>query len=173
MPAHLFTGRYPDMAPKVFKYQPVDYLSKPVEESLLDAAFDRFYDIYLTQRKESKLLSLLEQVNPVRKLSFNTRSGYVFLDPSEILYIRADWNTSEVFLTPVQSEIISSGIGKVAEQLPDSIFLKVSRSLIINKTFITKVSRKDHKLWLKRNGEEVVLEVSEKVVRGIEGRVLG
>ncbi|GEM_PF-1635870 len=169
LPALLFTGDTAEYAVRTIKYQPVDYLLKPVKSDDLRRAITTARYIIQMNTTYQKLNTLIENTNPLNKISFPTKTGFIYLDPDEILYIHADWNYCEAYLAGHHSELLSIGIGKVYQYLPSESFIRLNRSLIINKKYVRKVSRKEQKIILKKDEEEVAMEVGARGLRVMEG----
>jgi two-component system LytT family response regulator len=90
------------------------------------------------------------------------------LSPEEILYIQADWNYSEVFLSDKKSELVTINIGKLEEMLPGNIFYRISRSVIINIKYLVRVNRKKRLALLEKEGKEYTFNIPLLNIRKIE-----
>jgi two-component system LytT family response regulator len=113
--------------------------------------------------------SLLEKtILHTNKLKFNTHTGFFLLSPEEILYIQADWNYSEVFLSDKKSELVTINIGKLEEMLPGNIFYRISRSVIINIKYLVRVNRKKRLALLEKEGKEYTFNIPLLNIRKIE-----
>ncbi len=66
----------------------------------------------------------------------------------------ADWNYSELFFGVGKSELATMNIGSLEESLPKNDFFRISRSLIINVNYLTKVNRKKRLAQLIKDGQE-------------------
>ena len=168
LPCLVFTSSNQQDAARVFRYPVIDFLLKPIHVDELNRAITRFYDYRQQINNGKKLDALLSKLSGPRKLKFPTKNGYLFLDADDILYFKAEWNYSEAFLTNEQSEIISEGIGRVYEQLPSETYIRIGRSLIINKKYVSRVINKEKKLVLKKNGCEVVIDTNVKGLRTMD-----
>ena len=115
----------------------------------------------MTLSIEQRIESLERAVKNHRKLRFNTRSGFMMIHPDEIFYIEADANYSEIFYNKTQREVVSMNLGAVEALLPEQ-FIRISRSIIINSTWLTKLSGVQKKCWLKKDIEEMEFCVPEK-----------
>ena len=102
------------------------------------------------------------------KLKFNTHSGFYMLSPEDIIYIQADWNYSEVFLGEKKSELITINIGKLEEMLPKHLFYRISRSIIINVTWLVRVNRRKRLAILEKGGKEFSFKIPILNIRKIE-----
>jgi two-component system LytT family response regulator len=87
----IFVTAYDQFALKALKNHAFDYLLKPVDrKELLDCIMQ-----FKSRKQDTDLFDRLEKViygQKENKLRINTRTGYIFLDPSQILYCQADGN---------------------------------------------------------------------------------
>jgi DNA-binding LytR/AlgR family response regulator len=112
---------------------------------------------------EHRINSLEKVVHNHRKLRFNTRSGYILIHPDEIFYIEADANYSEIYLSKDKREVVSMNLGAVEEILPNQ-FIRISRSLIINSQYLTKLSSVNKKCILGKGDFQIEFSIPEKQV---------
>jgi DNA-binding LytR/AlgR family response regulator len=153
-PYIIFTTAFDNHAMQAIKTGAFDYLLKPVDPGELAAAIEKVQSDIEIHSLEHRINSLEKVVHNHRKLRFNTRSGYLLIHPDEIFYIQADWNYSEIYLSKEKHEVISMTLGSVEELLPKEIFVRINRSIIINRNFITKIQTSKRLCFLKKDGEE-------------------
>jgi two-component system LytT family response regulator len=139
-----------------------DYLLKPVESCELAISVERFLSKYRQQKLENSYNSLLNQTTK-KKLKFNTASGFTLIDPLDIIYVKADWNYSEIYLGKDKMEVITMNIGCIELLLPKCEFVRINRSTIININYLDKVQRLKRKCLLKK--DEVTYEFNIPVLR--------
>lgn len=138
-----------------------DYLLKPVKSEDLDALFFRIQENLRKRDMHHRINVLEELIMPQRKLSFNTRGGTIIIKPDDIFYIEADCNYSEIYFTKTKSEIVSMNIGSLISMLPGQ-FIRISRSIIINTDFLTRISSGLRTCYLSKNNETVEFSIPEK-----------
>lgn len=167
----IFVTAFDQYAIEAIKASAFDYLLKPVEVDELDKAIKRFR----TEKKENldeKIDTLLNEIVVSKKLRFNTRDGFILIDPKEIAYCLADGNYTEIFMRNTKKSIVTSKLKEVGALLSDyNQFLRVSRSSIINLRYLTKVNRKTKKCILSCNDQIIEVDISLKKVKEIEGLV--
>jgi two-component system LytT family response regulator len=151
------------------RYSAIDYLSKPINPVDLQNALLHFYNrtvqyVPNTQIQVLKEIMLLQN----NKLKFNTHTGFFMLAPEEIVFIQADWNYSELFISDTKSELVTINIGKLDEMLPNHIFYRINRSIIINLNYLTKVNRKKRSVILEKEGKEYAFKIPVINLRKIE-----
>jgi DNA-binding LytR/AlgR family response regulator len=160
-PAIIFVTAYNQFAIKAIKHAAFDYLLKPVDVDELRQAIERYKKEKHTRTSLSRIENLLQSLQE-EKLCFNSRTGSVFLNPSDIVYCQADGNYSIIQLSNNRKITITINIGRLIESLPSPKFKKISRSLIINKQYLAEVNRKEKVCILRVNDEEVQLSFSSK-----------
>jgi two-component system, LytTR family, response regulator len=100
---------------------------------------------------------------------FRNQSGIIFIDKDEIVYVEASGNYSVFHLANNKTETITMILGKVEEQLPEENFFRVSRSFIINLSYIKRLNTKQLNCTLAKNGFEFKCEISrEKITDLVE-----
>jgi two-component system, LytTR family, response regulator len=122
-----------------------DYLLKPVDPDEFKSLIER-YKSFCVQN----LGKAVSQVNDDNgKIRLNVRTGYILVDPDEIVLVRADGNYVEIFLRNEEKLLVSQPLGHLAEILPAKVFVRVSRSSIINMKYLRQVDKKCRKAILK------------------------
>ena len=161
MPHIIFVTAYDRYAVEAFKANATDYLLKPVEKEELMRAVKKFQSISNNQVDLQYIRKLIGKTSA--KLRFNTRNGYVLVDPNEIVYCQADGNYTEIFLQDRSKKLISHNLRTLISQLPEDSFKRISRFHAINEVFLREVDRGKH-LCLLQNGEQkVTLSYSPKL----------
>jgi two-component system LytT family response regulator len=92
----------------------------------------------LSERIDQLLISL----GMGRKLKLNTRSGFLVIDPAEIVCCTADGNYTKIFLANDRQEVISSNLGSLERMLEGDGFFRISRSGLINLKYLTHVDNR-------------------------------
>lgn len=160
-PIVVFTTAFNSYAITAIKNDAFDYVLKPIDDRELRDVIDKVRSFLEKHDIEKKMDQLEKIVRNHNKLRFNTRSGFIFIHPDEIMYIEASANYSEIHLSLENREIVSMNIGTVEDILPQH-FLRISRYHIINTAWLTKVSSTIKKCYLKKGDDEIALSISEK-----------
>lgn len=137
----VFVTAYDEYAIEAIKVSAFDYLLKPVDMDALLDSIERFR----AQRRQSNLQQLglmLEELNHKSKIKVNTRSGFILIDPQEVIHCVASGNYTEVYLVNNRVEIVTSNLGTFTDQLPGRHFFRISRSGIINLNYLSRVDNK-------------------------------
>ena len=152
-PCIIFTTAFDKYALQAIKHAAFDYLLKPINPDELTITINRFLSSSQQCAIEDKIDRLLEYINPNRKIRFNTSHGFILISPSEIVYCQADWNYTEIYMSKENKECVTMNIGSLEKMLPSDQFIRVNRSILINKQFIEKFDRKRRIIFLKASDE--------------------
>ncbi|TLP79164.1 LytR/AlgR family response regulator transcription factor [Maribacter sp. ACAM166] len=124
----IFTTAYSEYALEGYELNAVDYLLKPI-------TFERF----VTAVNKVKTSTVIDATD-----SFTIKSGYDLhkVNYDDILYIESD--SEYVTFQMAAKKIISNQRLKTVEQeLPSTLFMRVHRSYIVNKTKVTGLKGRD------------------------------
>jgi DNA-binding LytR/AlgR family response regulator len=146
-----------------------DYLLKPINPAELMEAMSRFRQQHNRAGLEEKLDRLVRLLNRHEKIRFNTRHGFMMIDPSEIVYCQADWSYTEIFLQHGKVITVSMNIGKVEELLDTTRFIRVSRSVIINISTLLSVDRKTHTCIISAGEQDREFRITSVHLRNLDG----
>lgn len=137
----IFVTAFDEFAIEAIRVSAFDYLLKPVDRDDLLDSIERFR----VQQKQGSLQQLglmLEELNHKSKIKVNTRSGFILIDPRDVLHCMASGNYTEVHLVNNRVEIVTCNLGTFAVQLPGRSFFRISRSGIINLNYLSRVDNK-------------------------------
>jgi DNA-binding LytR/AlgR family response regulator len=122
-----------------------DYLTKPFRaEDLLTAIRTRlekaktFYDLTTNSNNSSPTKSKL---GPDDYLFLPTKSNYEILPLNNVVCIISDGVYSNVFSTDGKKVLVRKLLREWEESLPETIFLRIHKSFLVNKKHIKKVEK--------------------------------
>lgn len=164
----VFVTAYEKYAIQAIKLAAFDFLLKPVDPDELHEVIRKFQLKKLQQIHENKLDVLLKQINHENRIRLNTRCGFILVDPSEIIYVQADGNYSEIILSTQKKETVTQHLGALVEMLPSGNFIRASRSCLINVAYLRKVDRKNRECKLERDGETFSVSISRGLIAGFD-----
>lgn len=147
----IITTDYDEYAIKAIKKQALDYLTKPIRKTELEAAVQK-----LIERKDRTLFS-------PRRIALPISSGSKYVEVDDILYIEAQNTRSRVTLfsvhesnAKVSEPIVLTCVLKDMElQLRRFGFCKPNQSFLINLSHIMEYIRKDGGWAVMRNGKPI------------------
>lgn len=162
----VFLTAYDEYAIKAIKYAAFDYLLKPIDEQELIESLIKF------RAKDRSLLPnnsqlLFNQLNICQKLRIKTKTGYEFLEVDDILFIEGDGSYSIVTMHNMVKHTVSKTIKDLNEDLPDSLFIRIHKTYLINKRYLKSLNIKDKICTLKHQENLIELPVSSRLVRNL------
>lgn len=142
-PGIIFITAYEHYAIQAIRNSVFDYILKPIHREELMRAIDRFRTrIKEDQKKDlTQLLLALRESGP-GKVKLNTRSGYILINPQEVVYCQADGNYTHLQLVNGNRELTTQNLGTIETILKGDSFFRASRSYLINLKFLSRVDRK-------------------------------
>ncbi len=167
-PEIIFVTAFNEFAIEAIRNAAFDYLLKPVKQVELTAAIGRLMMKQLQQNRGQQIRRLMDGVSGKGKLKISTTGGFTLINPSDILYIQADWNYTEIFFDGEKKELVTVNIGSLEEMLPPLLFFRINRSVIINFAYLVKVSRKNRLAYLVKDGKEYTFKIPLLNIRKLE-----
>jgi two-component system LytT family response regulator len=146
----VFVTAFDQYALKAIKKKAFDYLLKPVDRSELRECIIKLQDNLDKKNTPINLLDLNTPISKYYKIKINTRNGLLFINPESILYIKADSNYSDIY-TDEKMISCSFTLGKVAELLPETDFVRIGRSFIFNSRYLYQLDRKKSEITLRKD----------------------
>ena len=156
-----------NMAVQAIRHKAFDFLHTPLKPEEVLQCLNRFSSYAFQCCFTEKIDTILECVNPNTKIRFNTAHGFILLSPCYIVYCLADWNYTEIWLTRNRKEVVPLNIGKVEKMLPDRLFVRISRSVIINKSFIERLNRRNRMVTIVHGDSVQEFKVSLERVKDL------
>lgn len=168
-PGIVFVTAFDNYAIQAIRRSVFDYILKPVRKEELIQAVDRFRRrSHQEQNGElSRLIEALEQRKP-GKIKLNTRSGYVLIDPVEVVFCKADGNYTHLRMSTGSHELTTQNLGSIEDLLKHSTFFRVSRSYLVNLKYMARVDRKTSTCILEYNGELVSIKIPAQKIKMLE-----
>lgn len=129
-PAVIFTTAHSEFAVESYDYNAIDYLKKPIP-------FERFLKaVNKAMHQIENHVSMVPQKRTI-ELKIDGELQAVSLD--KIFYIQSLGNYVKVF-TDKKNHLIQVTTKELEEQLPKNAFLRIHKSFIVNRSYISHVS---------------------------------
>jgi len=134
-PQVIFTTAYKEYALNAFDLAAVDYLLKPFSLERFIVAVDKALERI---NKPSAVIQYQSEEKAESDLFIKTDSKIYRLACKDIIYAEANGNYTKIV---TKQQTLTAGITFTSfeQQLPSSIFIRVHRSFIINKSFISHI----------------------------------
>ncbi len=165
----IFITAFEKYAIQAIRASAFDYLLKPAKKAELLDTLKKLSEKVNTKITEEKFSRLILELSDQKKIKFRYRTGFIMIDPDEIIYCQADSNYSVLQLESGKSLTVSINLGKVEEILPYNSFCRISRSALVNLKYINRVDRKSMTCELFNNVSHT-LSLSKKYLQNLEER---
>ncbi len=162
----VFLTAYDEFAIKAIKYSAFDYLLKPVDKQELQETINK----YLAKKDSPKphdYSQLLDLLQTDTKLKINTANGFEFLNRDDIAFANGDGNYTELMLTNKEKRVVSKTLKDLTNDLDERNFIRVHKSYLVNKKYITEYNRKNRICVLKCNLNEFLIPVSTRLAKNL------
>ena len=169
-PAVIFITAFDQFAVAAFEVEAVDYLMKPVEPQRLQRALERGRD-YL-ERRESKPTARPEPSAHLQEFWASDLTGLVRIAARDIDRVSAERDYMRLHVGR-RSWLIHHSMAALEEGLDPEYFVRLHRSAIVRKDFITGFTRNPSGRWIARladSTEQPVGGLYSDRVRTIAGR---
>ncbi len=168
-PGIIFVTAFDHYAIQAIRNSVFDYIMKPVMQEELFSAISRFRS--KGSRKDGldlyELMAVLKG-NTVGKIKLNTRSGYMLINPDEVVYCKADGNYTHMQLSGGNNEITTQNLGAIEDLLKSGSFFRVSRSYLVNLKYLARVDRKNCLCILEYNSDSCSVKIPSQKIKMLE-----
>lgn len=161
IPEIIFTTAYDQYAIKAFELSAVDYLMKPFSKTRFDKAIEKVFSRLKQKTKTAANVRQMsekakEDAGPIERVFVKTGTKIDVLPIAEIIRIEAQDDYVE-FITASKKYLKKETMGSMENSLPDTQFIRVHRSHIINVNFIKKIEKygKESHIIILNDGSEV------------------
>ena len=138
------------------------YLMKPISIDELIKAVDYVTEI---KTKEDALQDqvLIPKTNNVNgKITIPQQDGFEVINTSDILYVKADDNYTEIYLNTNKKKLVSKTLKYFEDALNDTNFARVHKSYLVNVNEIVKYVKGKGGSVVLSNGKEIMVSASKK-----------
>jgi two-component system LytT family response regulator len=157
---------YPEYLLKAFELAAIDYLVKPVSIANLEKAIARFREHAGTP---TGLQNLINAIQEEKLLKFKSYNGLFLLRPEDIVYVEADREYACMFFSGGAKEDVFERLGEIEKKLPPETFMRVGKSVIVNRKFIRKIT--DKMLQLSTPTANYQVEISKHAIKELKERI--
>ena len=149
----IFTTSHSHYAIKAFRFNALDYLIKPIQETELDEAVKRLLkSAGNTIEVQHALSNLQSQSVEDQKLVLPTQNGTLRLPLKQITHIEGERNYSYIYLSNGSRELSSKNLAYFEDILIDKNFFRSHRSYLVNRYHINTLKNDQFVL---KNGIEI------------------
>lgn len=143
----VFTTAFDEYAIKAFKYSAIHYLLKPIDSEELAEAYIRASK-EITYRESTNNFIKTYKDGSFETLSLKTENCIYNINVSEIEFIEAEGSYCTFHLENNKTIMVSKPLREYAEILPDSIFVRIHKSYLVNLKQIKSYKQSSLKLTM-------------------------
>ena len=170
-PAVIFVTAFDQFAVSAFEVEAVDYLVKPVDPQRLERALERARD-HLERRREGSASDAPAAGTYLDEFWASDLSGLVRIRAIDIDRVSAERDYMRLHVGP-RSWLIHHSMAALEEGLDPAVFVRLHRSAIVRRDFISGFQRNASGRWIARladGTEQPVGRLYADCVREIAGR---
>ncbi|HYX06049.1 MAG TPA: LytTR family DNA-binding domain-containing protein [Bacteroidales bacterium] len=165
----IFTTAHDAYTIEAIRLAAFDYLLKPVDYEELKITVERFRNKESGSDSLESLSRLFLKINnKINRIRLNVRTGYIFIDPDDLIYCEADGNYTNMILKEDKSHLVSTNLGKIEDLLKEYKFFRISRSTLINMKYLRRVDRKAGKCEISADHKSYFLHIPAKKIKILE-----
>lgn len=143
----IFVTAYDSYAVNAFKVNAIDYLMKPIDREDLKTAVTKVKNKLMSNGgSNDKIHLLLDQYfnsKSQKKIVFPEKDRQKFVDPSQIISVKAESNYSRVILEGESPLTLSITLKSIEEKLEGLSFMRVHHSYLVNMDKVTQYVKSD------------------------------
>ncbi|MBL7704692.1 MAG: response regulator transcription factor [Taibaiella sp.] len=164
VPAVIFVTSHTGYAVDAFDVEAIDYIIKPVATERLIRAIDK-----VKKLKSSAALNVPEAELSFDSDAFFTRdkNTYVKTAYKDVLYIESSGNFSFIHTLDNNKQIVLANLAKMEEQMPSNLFIRISRSFIINKQYVKSINTEQIQL------QDIYLNIGKQYAEKVLAAIIG
>ena len=154
----IFITAYEEYAIKAFKFNAIDYITKPVDPDELKTAVSKVSMSISTENINDSLKQMLnDYMKPMRaenkKVVLKTAEAIHIIDSDDIVRCESDSNYTRFYLNDGEVIMVSKSIKEFADFLEERNFFRVHNSHMINMNFLKRFKKDELFCVLKDNTE--------------------
>jgi DNA-binding LytR/AlgR family response regulator len=168
----IFTTAYDEYAIKAFKVNSIDYLLKPIDESDLKGALDKFESMKLTSATPQSVLerigTAVQMLTKKYKERFVTKVGehLKFIDVSDIQYFMSEDKITFCKTTDARNHILDFTMDEIEQLVDPAKFFRINRKYIVSvEAILDMISHTNSrlKIVLRSSDDHDVIVARERV----------
>lgn len=140
----IFTTAYSEYAIKAIQFSAIGYLLKPIDINELQSAVERVkgkQEGSIVERMQQLLQNVKTTNHENYKMALPTAEGLTFIKVSEIMYLKASGNYTEIYMTNGHKHLVSRNLKEYEDMLSEQNFFRIHHSSLINVNFIQSYVR--------------------------------
>lgn len=158
----IFITAHEEYALKAFRYSAIDYITKPIDPDVLDAALQKVYKLNKQFNLDQKLEALFQNKQKLNKLALPSTVGIQLVKTQDIIRCEASNNYTLFYLSDAKKIMVTKTLKEYEELLADEGFFRVHQSHLINLEFVTGYLKHDGGYVQMTDGSQIELSRRKK-----------
>ena len=138
----IFTTAYDQYALDAFKVNSIDYLLKPIKQTDLERAFEKFkrFTAYDLNSYISRINQLTEKPKYQSRILVAIKDKIIPLAVDDIACIYSTDRKTEIITTAKATYIYNQPLDSIIKNLDSTVFFRANKQFIINRNHITDIT---------------------------------
>ena len=138
----IFTTAYDQYALDAFKVNSIDYLLKPIKQTELERALEKFKRFTASDLNSyiSRINQLTEKPKYQSRILVTIKDKILPLAVEDIAYIYSTDGKTEIFTTGGKTFIYNKPLDSIIRNLDPTVFFRANKQFIINRNHITDIT---------------------------------
>lgn len=162
----IFVTAYDSYAVNAFKVNAIDYLMKPIDREDLKAAVAKVKAKLMSKDNgNDKIHLLLDQYfnsKSQKKIVFPEKDRQKFVDPNDIISVKAESNYSQVMIEGESPLTLSITLKAIEEKLDGLGFMRVHHSYLVNMDKVSQYVKSDGGYLIMSDNSMIPISRSKK-----------
>ncbi len=161
----IFVTAHHEFALEAFRYDALDYITKPIDPDLLVAVVEKVKKQNLVKKLSNQYEKIIRQVSQrrVQKIPIASNDGTTFVSTDEIIRMKSDGNYTNFYLIDGKKLIASKNLKSFEPSLDPDFFCRTHQSFIVNFRYLDKLYTKEGTFIITKDGEKTPVSRSHKV----------
>lgn len=163
----IFVTSFDQYSINAIKFSALDYLLKPIDIAELKLAVEKALKKVEKENKFKLYENLLNNINPLnkdKKMAIRVKNDTIFIQMSNVSYMQADGNYSNIQLINGNKYYISKTLKEIDEFTADlKGFIRINKSVIINSSQCAKYQKGEIATLSLKSGETFEISRRKKV----------
>ena len=158
----IFITAHEEFALKAFRYSAIDYITKPIDPDILDAALKKVLSHNQQFSLEKKLEALLQNKQKIHKLALPSTNGIQLAKTQDIVRCEASNNYTLFYLADGKKIMVTKTLKEYEELLMQDGFFRVHQSHLINLDFVSGYLKQDGGYVQMTDGSQIEISRRKK-----------
>lgn len=142
------------------------FLLKPIIQNKLEIIIKKTHQLKY-HHSQSRISQMIERTPEEARIRIQTTKGYMILNPDDLIFCKSEGTYTELYLVRNQIELSSQYLLRFEEVLSQFNFLRVSRSYLINQSYIRKIYKNSNTIVLSCDGKEYEVNAAKNHIKNL------